>query len=49
VTDELEETGRAGPDASRWNGREAIAVRENARDPSADQWERAIELFRPAF
>jgi hypothetical protein len=49
VTDELEETGRAGTDASRWNGLEAIAARENARSPSADQRERAIEPFRRAF
>jgi hypothetical protein len=49
VTDEREEAGGAGPDASRRNGREAIAVRENSRSPTADQRERAIELFRLAL
>jgi len=48
VTDEREETGRAGPNASRRNGREAIAVQEDSREPLADQRERAIELFRLA-
>ena len=48
MTGEGEETGRAGPDASRRNGRVAIAVQEDSRNPLADQRERAIELFRPA-
>ena len=48
MTDEREETGRAGVNAARRSGREVIAVEEDSRNPPADQRERAIELFRLA-
>jgi hypothetical protein len=48
VTDEREETGRVGVNAARRSGRDVIVVEEDSRNPSADQRERAIELFRLA-
>jgi hypothetical protein len=48
VTDEREETGPAGRNAARRNGRDAIAVQADVRNPSTDQRERATELFRLA-
>jgi hypothetical protein len=48
VTAEREETGRAGVNAARRSGRDVIAVEADSRNPSADQRERAIELFRLA-
>jgi hypothetical protein len=48
VTDEREETDAAGRTTARRNGRDVIAPEEDARNPSTDQQERAIELFRLA-
>jgi hypothetical protein len=46
VTDEREETDRAGRNAARQNGRDAIAGQKDVRNRSTDQRERATELFR---
>jgi hypothetical protein len=48
VTDEREETDVAGCTTERRNGRDVIAPQEDARKPSTDQRERAIERFRLA-
>ena len=46
MTDEREETDAAARTTARRNGRDVIAAQEDARNPSTDQQERAIELFR---
>jgi hypothetical protein len=48
VTDEREESDVAGRDTAGQNGRDVIAAQEDVRNPSADQRERVIELFRLA-
>jgi hypothetical protein len=48
VTDEREETGVAGRNTARRNGRDVIAAPEDVRNRSTDRRERAMELFRLA-
>jgi hypothetical protein len=48
VTDEREETDVAGRNTARQNGGDVIVAQAGVRNPSTDQRERVIELFRLA-